>query len=105
MYTPLTESGHSYRRMGYWFATGIWFEHARADPDSWIADRSSVFGDYCARRRDDYVFGNVTYLPSIPDLWDEFSDEIVFAPPTEATRADADTCQRHGLDPTGRFHP
>jgi hypothetical protein len=104
MYTPLTVPGAQYRKMGYWFATGVWFAHSRTDPDSWIVDRSQAFGDYCAERRDRYSLGYVSHLPSIPDMWVEFGDEL-FSPPTEATRADADYCERLGLNPTGRFHP
>lgn len=69
MYTPLTPSATNYRTMGYWFATGHWFAQPRTD---WTPDFSSDFGDYCARRRDDYVAGHATSLPSIPDLWTEY---------------------------------
>jgi hypothetical protein len=103
MYTPLTESGRNYRTIGYWFASGVWYQQRKAH--DWVADHASEFGDYCAYRRDEYVNGITSYLPSVLGLWEEFGRDIVFAPPTEDTRASADRCERAGLDPTGRFAP
>lgn len=69
---PYTESGQRYHDMGYWFATGWWFAQPR---DEWVPDRSSEFADYCRLRRDHYMAGGVTALPSIPDMWTEFQEE------------------------------
>jgi len=69
---PYTESGQRYHTMGYWFAVGWWFAQPR---DIFLPDRSSEFADYCRLRRDEYMAGGVTSLPSIPDMWKEFTDE------------------------------
>ena len=69
---PHTESGQRYWGMGYWFATGWWFAQPR---DAWVPDRSQEFGDYCRHRREVYETGAATSLPSIPDMWKEFTDE------------------------------
>ena len=73
-----TQRGVRYRAMGYWFATGWWFAQPR---DAWVPDRSSEFGNYCGRRADEYDSELVTHLPSIPDMWKEFTDEP--APPDD----------------------
>lgn len=92
-----------YWGIGYWFATGWWFAQPR---DEWVPDRSQEFANYCERRREEYEApGGPCFLPCIPDLWTEFWSTVVFAPPTEATRATADQCELAGLDPSGRFAP
>ena len=76
--TTQTDAGSRYWGMGYWFATGWWFAQPR---DAFIPDRSTEFADYCRHRRDVYETGAVTSLPSIPDMWKEFTDEP--APPDD----------------------
>lgn len=86
MYTPLTTGGRNARTMGYWFATGHWFAQKRTD---WTPDFSSDFGDYCARRRDQYEAEHATSLPSIPDLWNEYLTEMT---------VDTDPTPPHGTE-------
>lgn len=99
MYTPFTHRGERYRQVGYWFATGHWYAQPR---DAWTPDRSSDFADFCAERADEYSAGQVTYLASIPDLWDRFQREVVWAPPDPDTALSFDQCEAAGLDGTLR---
>lgn len=73
MYTPTSESARNYRTVGYWFATGWWFAQPRGE---FVPDHSTEFGEYCARRRDEYEDGTVGFLPSVPDLWTRFKETL-----------------------------
>ena len=84
MYTPVT---NNYRTLGYWFATGVWYTHRQHSP--WVHDHSSAFSDYCARRRHEYETG-AGFLPSVLELWSQFSDQHVFTPPTGPRKKNRD---------------
>ena len=61
--------GNYYRTVGYWFATG--WHYSR--PDS--LDYSSRFGDYCSTHAIEYRAERVSFLPSVPDMWRNFTTE------------------------------
>jgi len=74
---------HNYRTAGYWFASGWWFAQPR---DKWVPDFSDDFANHCVRRRNEYDNGQVTSLPSIPDMWDEYFNDLCTLAETEETR-------------------
>jgi hypothetical protein len=70
---PKTNRGKRYREQCYWFATGWWFAQDRAE---FVPDFSDDFSRYGAYLADEYETEQRSSLPSIPDMWKEYLNEL-----------------------------
>jgi hypothetical protein len=73
VYAPQTARGGRYRMAGYWFATGWWFAQ---DGPEFTPDFSFDFSMFAARIADRYEREEIHSMHSIPDMWNDYLDQI-----------------------------